>query len=282
MEENMSTTEQTRLDYRKITPFIGTEILADKATLLRGEHASEIRRLLEETGVLVFPKIDFTDEEQITFTTTLGKFAKELKGEEIYKVSLDKGQNSTAEYLKGAFLWHIDGTMSPMPILASLLASKVRAPEGGDTDFCNTYAAYDALSDADKEMLAGKRAIHTLAASQLDVEPEPTTAKLREWLSFGKNELPLVWTHRSGRKSLVIGATAHFVVGMGTLESKELLVRLRDHATQPQFSYRHVWSDGDAVMWDNTGTMHRATAYALDSGRMLHRTKLEGEEPFAA
>jgi len=261
----MSTTEQTRLEYWKITPFIGTEILADKATLLRGEHAGEIRRLLEETGVLVFPKIDFTDEEQIAFTTTLGKFAKELKGEEIYKVSLDKGQNSTAEYLKGAFLWHIDGTMSPMPILASLLASKVRAPEGGDTDFCNTYAA-----------------IHTLAASQLDIEPEPSVAKLREWLSYGKNELPLVWTHRSGRKSLVIGATAHFVVGMGTLESKELLVRLRDHATQPQFSYRHVWSDGDAVMWDNTGTMHRATPYALDCGRMLHRTKLEGEEPFAA
>lgn len=278
----MNTTEQTRLEYRKIKPLIGTEILADKATLLSGVHAGEIRRRLEETGVLVFPKIDFNDEEQIAFTTTLGTFAKELKGEEIYKVSLDKGQNSTAEYLKGAFFWHIDGTMSPMPILASLLASKVRAPEGGDTDFCNTYAAYDALSDEDKAMLAGKRAIHTLASSQLEVDPQPSLAKYREWRAYGKNELPLVWTHRSGRKSLVIGNTAHHVVGMDPLESEELLIRLRDHATQPEFSYRHVWSDGDAVMWDNTGTMHRATPYALDCGRMLHRTKLEGEEPFAA
>lgn len=278
----MATTEKTRLEYQKITPNIGIEILADKPTLLSGVHAAEIRRLLEEGGVLVFPKINFSDEEQIAFTTTLGKFAKELRGEEIYKITLDKGQNATAEYLKGAFFWHIDGTMSPMPILASLLASKVRAPEGGDTDFCNTYAAYDALSDEDKKMLVGKKAMHTLASSQLEVDPQPTLAKYREWRAMGTNELPLVWTHRSGRKSLVIGNTAHYVIGMDPLESEELLIRLRDHATQPQFSYRHVWSDGDAVMWDNTGTMHRATPYALDSGRMLHRTKLEGEEPFAA
>src|ERR1700757_153382 len=146
----MTIMERSRLAYRKIAPNIGAEILADKAALLSGAHAAEIRGLLEENGVLVFPKIDFNDAEQIAFTHTLGKFARELHGEEIQKITLDKRFNDTAEYLKGAFLWHIDGTMSPMPILASLLASKVRAPEGGDTDFCNTYAAYDALSDEDK------------------------------------------------------------------------------------------------------------------------------------
>src|SRR6516165_7847656 len=135
----------TNLQYEKISPLIGARILADKATLVSGVQAGQIRELLEECGVLVFPQINFTDEEQIAFTSTLGKFAKELRGEDVYKVSLDKGQNATAEYLKGAFFWHIDGTMSPMPILASLLASKVRAPEGGDTEFCNTYAAYEAL-----------------------------------------------------------------------------------------------------------------------------------------
>lgn len=272
----------TELKYEKIAPHIGARILADKATLVSGVHAGKIRELLEECGVLIFPQINFTDEEQVAFTTTLGKFAKELRGEEVYKVSLDKGQNATAEYLKGAFFWHIDGTMSPMPILASLLASKVRAPEGGDTEFCNTYAAYDALSDEDKAHFAKLTAMHTLASSQLEVDPEPSLAKYREWRGYGKNELPLVWTHRSGRKSLVIGNTAHYIMGMDPLESEDLLIRLREHATQPQFSYRHVWADGDAVMWDNTGTMHRATPYALDCGRLLHRTKLEGEEPFAA
>jgi alpha-ketoglutarate-dependent taurine dioxygenase len=103
---------------------------------------------------------------------------------------------------------------------------------------------------------------------------------LRQMMAIGEKELPLVWTHRSGRKSLVLGCTASHVVDMDYTKGKELLVRLRDWATQPQFVYRHVWSVGDLVMWDNTGTMHKATPYDPASGRMLHRTKLEGEEPF--
>ncbi len=98
---------------------------------------------------------------------------------------------------------------------------------------------------------------------------------------MGRFTLPLVWKHRSGRKSLVVGCTAHYVLGMGIEEGSALLTRLRDWATKPQFVYRHEWTVGDLVMWDNTGTLHRAMPYALDSGRMMHRTKLEGEEPFA-
>jgi alpha-ketoglutarate-dependent taurine dioxygenase len=93
--------------------------------------------------------------------------------------------------------------------------------------------------------------------------------------------LPLVWKHRSGRKSLVLGATASHVEGMDQREGWALLTRLRDWATQPQFVYRHEWKLGDLVVWDNTGTMHRALPYPLDCGRLMHRTKLHGEEPFA-
>ena len=94
-------------------------------------------------------------------------------------------------------------------------------------------------------------------------------------------EQPLVWTHRSGRKSLVIGATAAYVVGLQPADSMDLLVRLRDWTTQPQFVLRHDWNVGDLVMWDNTGTLHRALPYQVDSGRLLHRTMLQGEEPIA-
>ena len=93
-------------------------------------------------------------------------------------------------------------------------------------------------------------------------------------------DLPLVWKHLSGRKSLVIGATAYQVRNKDYKESTRLLVKLREWATQPQFVYRHEWTVGDTVIWDNTGTMHRAIAYDPASGRMLHRTKLEGEEAF--
>jgi alpha-ketoglutarate-dependent taurine dioxygenase len=65
------------------------------------------------------------------------------------------------------------------------------------------------------------------------------------------------------------------------LDGEELLIRLRDFATGPDFTYSHTWKVGDLVMWDNTGTLHRATDYPLDCGRMMHRTKLEGQEPIA-
>lgn len=274
-------TASRQLLVEEIKPAIGARILAEKDTLIGGEYAAEIMDLLEQRGVLVFPKMLFNDEEQVAFTKTLGIFARERHGQDIHKITLDPTQSDTAEYLKAAFLWHFDGFSSPMPVRASLLASKVLPPWGGNTEFCNTYAAYEALSDADKELVAGLSAVHALSATQLDIEPQPSYDKWQEWAALGRKELPLVWTHRSGRKSLVLGNSAHHVVGMDPLEGKGLLIRLRDWATQPQFVYSHEWSVGDLVMWDNTGTLHRALPYPIESARMLHRTKLEGEEPIS-
>lgn len=269
---------------RDLTPRIATEIRADKDTLLSGTHAAKIRELLEQRGVLVFPKIGFTDDEQITFTETLGTFAREVRGEKVYKVTLDTKVNELADYLKGSFYWHIDGTMSPMPILASLLSSRVLGnlpPGAGETEFCNTYAAYEDLPEGDRKQLDGLHVMHSAWNSLFYYEPEPEIEHLRQMMRIGDNELPLVWTHRSGRKSLILGCTARHIIGMDFKKSAELLVQLRCWATQPKFVYRHKWSVGDLVIWDNTGTMHRATPYEADCGRLLHRTKLEGEEAFA-
>ena len=264
-----------------LTPRIGTAIRSDKQTLLGGAHAAQIRELLEQRGVLVFPQISFTDEEQVAFTKTLGAPAAESDGELIYKVTLDTKVNVRADYLKGSWYWHIDGTMNKVPILASILSAKVLAPTGGDTDFCNTYAAYDDLPDADKQDFEKLRVMHSAWNTIFYYDPEPALASLKGMMKIGDQELPLVWKHHSGRKSLVIGATARHVVDMEYKKSIELLVRLREWATQPQFSYRHKWTVGDMVIWDNTGTMHRATPYDPAAGREMHRTKLQGEEPFA-
>lgn len=276
----MSVAGKTRLVVEQIKPRIGARVLVDRHALLSGEHAADLMDLLEQRGVLVFPEVNFTEEEQIAFTNTLGKFTKEIFGAQVYKVSLDPTVTATAEYLKGAFYWHFDGSMSAMPIRASILCAKVLSQTGGNTEFCNTYAAYEALPDDEKRAIEKLRVVHSNTSAQLCVEPEPTLEQWKGWkaVGVGRKELPLVWTHRSGRKSLVIGNTAYNVVGMDPLEGKELLVRLRDWATQPQFRYCHEWTLGDAVMWDNTGTLHRATQYPLDSGRLLNRTKLEGEE----
>lgn len=280
--EKLQTIDLDRLKATDISPFIGSRIQLTKKELLSGEHAGALRELLERRGVLVFPLVGFTDAEQVAFTRTFGIFARELRGEEVFKISLDRGVNTAADYLKGSLYWHIDGTMNPVPIFASILSSKVLSPTGGDTEFCNTYAAWEQLPEEEKRRLEGLRVMHSAWNSLFYYEPEPSYAKLKEMMSLGKGEteLPLVWKHRSGRKSLVLGCTAYHVVGMSAKESTELLVRLRDWATQPEFSYAHKWRVGDTVMWDNTGTMHRATPYDPACGRLLHRTILQGDEPF--
>lgn len=278
----MTDTATSALKTRNIKPKIATEVLADKETLLSGAHAEEIRDLLEERGVLVFPKIDFTDEEQLQFTKTLGNVARERSGEEVFPISLDPEKSEGVEYLKGSFYWHFDGSMQPKPILASLLSAKVLSKTGGNTEFCNTYAAYDELPEDEKAKLENLCVVHSVWNTLLYYEPEASQEKLEQFASIGEAELPLVWRHSSGRKSLVLGCTATHVVGMDPKESTLLLNGLREWATSEQFHYSHEWSVGDMVMWDNTGTLHRAMPYPLDSGRELHRTKLEGEESIAA
>lgn len=278
----MATMTDAGLKTRDIKPNIASEVLNTKEELLTGRYSADIRDLLERRGVIVFPGIAFTDEEQVAFTRTLGSTARERTGEEVFTVSLDPEKSTGVEYLKGAFYWHFDGVIQSKPILASLLSAKVLPPSGGNTEFCNTYAAYDALSNEDKQRFASLRVIHSNWAPLLYHTPEPTQEQLELFAGFGEIELPLVWTHQSGRKSLVLGCTATQVVGMSRMESTLLLNRLREWATSEPFHYSHQWSPGDMVMWDNTGTLHRATPYPVDSGREMHRTKLEGEEPIAA
>ena len=283
----MATLATARWDVVEAAPKIGTLIHADKQTLLSGERAGEIRGIMETRGVIVFPEINLSDDEQIAFTHTLGTFAHEegeggKEGKDaVYPITMDETINPIASYLKGAFFWHLDGTMSDKPILASIMSARALAKEGGETDFCNTYAAFEALSEDDRREIEDLQVVHAMWRSQLYWKPEPSFAEFERWMGRGSNTLPLVWKHRSGRKSLVLGATAMQVEGMGLMESEALLVRLRDWATRPQFCYRHTWSLGDMVIWDNTGTMHRALPYDHKSGRLMMRTKLEGEEAFA-
>jgi alpha-ketoglutarate-dependent taurine dioxygenase len=281
--------EKSGLATVDLTPVIGTEVKVDAETLLSGRFAPQIRALLEERGVLIFREVGLTDEQQVAFTKTLGVQQQEYYGaaiegerKDVFKVSLDPKINPiTAEALKTSFFWHLDGAMSEVPILASLLSSKKLSTTGGQTEFCNTYAAYEALPEADKKQLANLRVVHANWWRNNYSNPEPSHEEFKRARSGPSKEQPLVWTHRSGRKSLVIGLTAAYVVGMDPADSMELLVRLRDFATQPQFVYQHQWKVGDLIMWDNTGTLHRVLPYAVDSGRLMHRTMLQGEEPFA-
>ncbi|MBU6268718.1 MAG: TauD/TfdA family dioxygenase [Sphingomonadales bacterium] len=269
---------QSRLRYETIKPNIGARILNTKAELLSGDLAADIRELIENRGVLVFPQVHFTSEEQVAFTKTLGQFMPE-GGEDTYNISLDPAMGAHRDYLKGSLFWHADGTMNPLPIGYAVLTSRILPTWGGNTEFCNTYAAYDALSDVLKAKLEGLRVEHAAWRSLFYYDPEPAQEVLEGMMGIGTKNLPIVWTHRSGRKSLVLGCTADHMVGMDWVESARTLHGLRNFATSEPFHYAHEWSVGDAVMWDNSGTMHRAAPYDPNCGRLLVRTKTGGEEP---
>jgi len=266
--------------FEEISPNIGTRVHLSKEELLSGECGQALRELLEQRGVLVLPKIDFSDDEQVEFTKTLGEFMPEMQGQRVYNISLDAEKNPNRDYLKGSLFWHVDGTMNKKPIGYAVLSSKVLPTWGGNTEFCNTYAAYDALPEEQKKSIEELRVVHSMFNSLFYHTQEPTREQLELYKKMGEANLPLVWKHRSGRKSLILGNTAHYIEGMDPMESQVLLHSLRDWATQPQFVYSHEWSLGDTVIWDNTGTMHRAMPYDPDCGRLLHRTKTAGEEPF--
>jgi alpha-ketoglutarate-dependent taurine dioxygenase len=263
-----------------LTPRIGTEIKADRETLLGGAKATDIRELLEQRGVLVFREINFTDKEQVAFAKTLGNVLEQ--GEDnIFKVTLDTKENVIADYLRGSFYWHIDGATDDVPTRAAMLGARRLSDTGGQTEFANTYAAYEDLPEEEQESLSRLRVVHCFENAQRMITPEPSYATLQMWQRLVPKEHPLVWQHRSGRKSLVLGATAEHVAGMSLPEGRALLCKLLEWASRRENVYTHEWTPGDLIIWDNTGTMHRVLPYALDSGRMMHRTTLDGEEPLA-
>jgi len=238
---------------------------------------------LEEHGVLVFPEIGVDDATQVAFSKKLGKVELFNQGEfpEIFLVTLDPERNRTARYLKGTFDWHIDGCTDDIPIMATMLSAHAVAESGGETEFASAYEAYEALSDEEKDRCSELRVVHTFEAAQRLANDDPSPEELAMWRQRPSKEHPLVWRHRSGRRSLVLGATTDHVVGMDRDEGRALLDDLLARSTTPDRVYRHEWSVGDMVIWDNRGVLHRACPYDSDSPRDMHRTTFAGDEAIA-
>lgn len=273
--------------FSPLSPRIGATATMRPEELLQPAFAAECLEALEHFGVLVFPRIGLTDEQQIAFSAGLGEpmvqGAPRPDGSRdvMFKVSLDPKENVAAEYLKGTIYWHIDGATDDVPARATLLTGRRLSKVGGQTEFCNTYAAYDDLPEAEKRYCESLRVVHSLEAANRLTKPNPSDQELAIWRRGEPKEHPLVWRHRTGRKSVVLGATVARIVGLSDVDSRALAAKLTEHSTRPEIVYSHEWQIGDLVIWDNCGTMHRVIPYDAASGRMMHRTTLHGVEAIA-
>ena len=273
--------------FQPLSPRIGAPATMRPEEILDPAFAMDCLEALERFGVLVFPRIGLSDEQQLAFSANLGdpmpQGAPRPDGSRdlMFKVTLDPKQNAAAEYLKGTVHWHIDGATDDVPARATLLTGRRLSATGGQTEFCNIYAAYDDLPEAERRYCETLRVIHSLEAANRLMTPEPTEQQLAIWRRGGSKDHPLVWRHQTGRKSLVLGATVDHIVGLSGEESRALVAKLTAHASRPEIVYRHEWTVGDLVVWDNCGTMHRVIPYDPASGRMMHRTTLHGVEAIA-
>src|SRR5947209_1083536 len=276
------------LTIHKLNDSVGAEVAGlDPAQLTFDDSTAEaILEALEDNGVLVFRDLRLDPEAQVAFCRRLGEVDHSSDGHHpvagIYPITLDPSKNSSAAYLKATFDWHIDGC-TPLgdecPQKATVLSAIQVADWGGETEFANSYAAYDALTPDEKDRYGTLRVVHSLEASQRRITPSPTPEQLSRWRSRRTHEHPLVWTHRTGRESLVLGASADYVLGMDLDEGRALLQELLDRATVPDKVYSHTWSVGDTVIWDNRGVLHRAAPYDPSSPREMLRTTVLGDEP---
>jgi alpha-ketoglutarate-dependent taurine dioxygenase len=283
------------IDIKPIKKHIGATVHVERAEMNKPEVVRAVLDAVEERGVLVFPRINLTDEEQIAFTDSLGdrvnfkagtlgahKAAQGISAQGIYQVTLDPKVNLHPEYVFGTFFWHMDGmpVYDIPPPKATLLSARRLSSKGGQTQFASTAAAYEALPEEEKANIDKLRVVHSIYAAVLPtLDTEEEHAKSRQ--SEVKRERPLVWTQSSGRKSLIIGHTADRIVGWPVPEGRALLERLMEWSAQPDFMYSHEWEPGDLVIWNNSGVLHRVIPYDRNSGRMMHRTSLAGVEAIA-
>jgi alpha-ketoglutarate-dependent taurine dioxygenase len=274
-----------KLRIENVKPKVGGIVRVDKADLCDDEVVAQIKAALEERGVLVFPELNATDEEQLAFTDKMGErvnFTRRVPGSDVstadvYKITLDRKLNSEPDYVLGTFFWHVDGVTIDQPLpKATILSARHLSDSGGATEFANLYAAYEGLSEAEKREYANLRVIHSVEAAVRPVHGHPSEERRERYRNLAAiMDQPLVWTHDDGRKSLLLGTHADGIVGMPGPHGRSILTRLMQWAAQPDYVYRHNWKVGDMVLWDNEGLMHRVVPYT-DEGRVMHRTTIAG------
>jgi alpha-ketoglutarate-dependent 2,4-dichlorophenoxyacetate dioxygenase len=288
------------ISIRQIHPvFVGEVSGADLRRPLSRDAVAAIEAGMDRFAVLVFHDQNITDEQQIAFSRNFGEIENSAGGTvtKPHEKRLDSLMNDVSNlgqdhkplarddrrrlFNLGNQLWHSDSSFRAVPAKYSLLSGRIIVEKGGNTEFADMRAAYDALDPAMKEMVEPLICEHSLIYSrgllgfaELSEEERAMFRPVRQ---------SLVRTHPvSGRKSLYLAAHAGTIVGWPMPEARAFLRDLNEDATRPENVYVHKWRQYDLVIWDNRQTMHRVRRFDETLVRDMRRTTVAGDRPTAA
>jgi alpha-ketoglutarate-dependent 2,4-dichlorophenoxyacetate dioxygenase len=268
------------LEARQLHPLFAGELTSvDLRTLRTEAERDEIRALMDRYAVLVVREQQFSDDEQAAFARGLGGElvtkvgrsvidpASRLKEPGLTDISnLDENDeildrdDRRRMYSLGNRLWHTDSSFQQPPARYSMLSAKEVPAAGGESEYADMRAAYDALPAPLRAQIEDLRAFHSIIYSRSTIGF--TEFSDAERAQFPGAEQPLVRVHPgSGRKSVYLASHASHIVGWPVPDGRLLLRELMTLATLPQFVYRHTWRVGDFVIWDNRCTMHRGLPF---------------------
>ena len=284
---------------RQVGPCFAAEVDGiDLGKPLSRDEIDAVHAGMDRYAVLVFHDQKITDEQQLAFTLSLGdiehSIGTSLRGPDEYRLpttfadvsNLDKDNKVFARddrprlFGLGNRLWHSDSSFKVTPAKYSLLRAVSIPSKGGNTEYADMRAGYDALDEETKALVEDQICEHSQLYSRAILGFTDFTEEELE--RFKPVRQCLVRTHPvTKRKSLYLASHAGGIVGWPVPEARAFLRDLIEHATQRQFVYAHKWTVNDLVMWDNRQTMHRARPFPVNEPRDMRRTTLAGDGPTA-
>lgn len=276
--------------------FVGRVTGLDLAQPLDAAAVAAIEAGMDEHAVLIFPAQDLTDDQQIAFSENFGPLENTAGGNvtKAHELRLNPRMADVSNLGKdgkplarddrrrmfnlGNQLWHSDSSFRATPAKYSILSGRIVSTSGGNTEFADMRAAYDALDDRTKQEVADLVCEHSLITSRGALGFDSLTDEERAM--FKPVQQRLLRTHPvTGRKSLYLSSHAGSILGWPVPEARAFLRDLNEHATQSKFVHVHQWQKFDLVMWDNRQTMHRVRRFDADQVRDMRRTTVAGDGP---
>ena len=263
---------------------LGAEVRGVQLGALHDTHWQALQQAFLEHALLVFPAQHLNDQQQLEFARRFGEIEVLVEGKTTIAIS-NRGEQGQplrddsvfVQLLRGNEGWHTDSSYMPLAAKASVLQARIITPEGGETEWADMRAAYDALDVDMRARLERLSAYHSLFYSQSRIG---AVAQVGDYYGFNGGDAPrrpLVKIHpETGRRALFIGRHACNIPGMDAAESEALLDGLMDFACRAPRVYQHRWQAGDIVVWDNRCLLHRARPYDYSLPRVMMHTRVRG------